>query len=97
MSIIGSANGEFLLNRVLIDGREAGISIARNRFCLQMISTLCQWLEVNDEEPIMPLFLVPNVQRPARAQKQFVDFQLDVTAASIHQAVLEGFESIEDM
>ena len=52
-------------------------------------------LEVNDEEPIMPLFLVPNLQRPARAQKQFVDFQLDVTAASIHQAVLEGFESIE--
>ena len=44
MSIIGSANGEFLLNRVLIDGQEAGISIAREQgFCLQMVlHPLCQ-------------------------------------------------------
>ena len=97
MSIIGAANGDALLNKALIEGQEAGISIAREQGFLFTDGSppSLPVLEVNDEEPIMPLFLVPNLQRPARAQKQFVDFQLDVTASSIHQAVLEGFESIE--
>ena len=41
------------------------------------------------------LYLVPHTKTVSRAPKQFVDFQLDVSAADLHVAALEGFESIE--
>lgn len=44
---------------------------------------------------LRPLWLVPHPQGPARAPKQFVDLQNDVTAADLLLAVREGFESIE--
>ena len=43
----------------------------------------------------MALFHVPHTSPTARAPKQFVDFQNDVTAAGIELACREGFESIE--
>ena len=51
-----------------------------------------------DEPPEMParsLFLVPHPKPVSRAPKQFVDFQLDVTAADIELAAREGYESVE--
>ena len=47
------------------------------------------------ETPARPLFLVPHPRRASRAPKQFVDFQLDVTAADIELAAREGYESVE--
>ena len=41
------------------------------------------------------LFLVPHPKPVSRAPKQFVDFQLDVTAADIELAAREGYESVE--
>jgi len=43
----------------------------------------------------MALFHVPHTKPTARAPKQFVDYQNDVTAAGIELACREGFESIE--
>ena len=47
------------------------------------------------ETPARSLFLVPHPERVSRAPKQFVDFQLDVTAADIELAAREGYESVE--
>ena len=45
--------------------------------------------------PIVALFQVPHDKGTARAPKQFVDLQNDVTAAGIELATREGFESVE--
>ena len=47
------------------------------------------------EEPSRALFLVPHSKPSSRAPKQFVDLQLDVTAADIELAAREGYESVE--
>ncbi|MGV8321101.1 hypothetical protein ACV343_30970, partial [Pseudomonas aeruginosa] len=47
------------------------------------------------EEASVALFQVPHEKPTARAPKQFVDPQNDVTAAAIELACREGFESIE--
>ena len=47
------------------------------------------------EAPARPLFLVPHPRPVSRAPKQFVDLQLDVTAADIELAAREGYESVE--
>ena len=41
------------------------------------------------------LFKAPHQRSDSRAPKQFVDFQLDVTAADIQLAAREGYQSIE--
>ena len=41
------------------------------------------------------LFVIPHVRRTSRAPPQFVDLQLDVTAADIELAAREGYESVE--
>ncbi len=47
------------------------------------------------KESALALFLVPHSRETSRAPKQFVDFQLDVTAAAIELAVREGYQSVE--
>lgn len=47
------------------------------------------------ETPQRPLYLVPHPQSVSRAPKQFVDLQLDVTAADIELAAREGYRSVE--
>jgi len=47
------------------------------------------------EMPQQALYLVPHQKPVSRAPKQFVDFQLDVTAADIELAAREGYESVE--
>src|SRR3546814_10710730 len=47
------------------------------------------------EEPTLALFQVPHEKTTARAPKQFVDLQNDVTAAAIELATRAGFESVE--
>jgi sarcosine oxidase subunit alpha len=41
------------------------------------------------------LFHVPHRKPTSRAPSQFVDYQLDVTAAAVELAIREGFESVE--
>ena len=47
------------------------------------------------QAPSRALFLVPHPKPVSRAPKQFVDFQLDVTAADIELAAREGYTSVE--
>ena len=47
------------------------------------------------EDPIRPLWVVPSGVPISRAAKQFVDLQMDVTAADILIAAREGYDSIE--
>ena len=49
------------------------------------------------ETPSQALYLVPHRKPVSRAPKQFVDFQLDVTAADIQLAAREGYTSVEHM
>ena len=46
-------------------------------------------------QPLQPLFLVPHRKPVSRVAHQFVDFQLDVTAADIELAAREGYEAVE--
>ncbi len=43
----------------------------------------------------IPIFRIPHEKPVSKAPPQFVDYQLDVTAASIELATREGYESVE--
>ena len=80
---IGACNGDFLLSEALNDGAIAGNDNAAT-------------YAVADEAPSAGISLgeLPTAGDSAHA-KAFVDYQHDVTAKDIHQAVREGFHSIE--
>ncbi|MBA1273605.1 sarcosine oxidase subunit alpha [Stutzerimonas azotifigens] len=90
----GAVNGVFNLGDALADGFEAGATAAAQIGFKHGASELPR-TEKRVEEPSFPLFQVPHEKPTARAPKQFVDLQNDVTAAGIEQATREGFESVE--
>ena len=92
----GAANGAWSLAACLREGAEAGAAAAaaagfgNGEPVDSPVAT--------DEPPEAPpgtLSLVPHRRPPSRAPCQFVDFQLDVTAADIELAAREGFTSVE--
>lgn len=90
----GAVNGVFALGDVLANGFEAGAKAAADIGYKAVSGSLPQ-AEVRQEEPMLALFQVPHDKSTARAPKQFVDLQNDVTAAGIELATREGFESVE--
>ena len=90
----GAVNGVFSLGDVLADGFEAGAKAAADTGFAAVSGELPR-AEKRIEEPTLALFQVPHEKPTARAPKQFVDLQNDVTAAGIELAVREGFESVE--
>lgn len=92
----GSANGCWTLQGCLQEGFEAATAAA-----------LAAGFGSNDNKPIttdvdeplqqlpQALFLIPHLKPTSRAPSQFVDLQLDVTAAGIELAAREGYESVE--
>ncbi|MGY8832409.1 MAG: sarcosine oxidase subunit alpha, partial [Pseudomonadales bacterium] len=86
--------GVFSLGDALADGFEAGVSAAAEAGFKAVAASLPQ-VAVRMEEPSLALFQVPHDKPTARAPKQFVDLQNDVTAAGIELATREGFESVE--
>ncbi|TLX53856.1 sarcosine oxidase subunit alpha [Stutzerimonas nosocomialis] len=90
----GAVNGVFSLGDALADGFEAGATAAAQIGYKPGAGELPR-TEKRVEEPPFPLFQVPHEKPTARAPKQFVDLQNDVTAAGIEQATREGFESVE--
>ncbi|WP_332821034.1 2Fe-2S iron-sulfur cluster-binding protein, partial [Pseudomonas sp.] len=90
----GAVNGIFALGDSLADGFEAGATAAAETGFKQVASSLPK-VEKRHEEPAVALFQVPHDKPTARAPKQFVDLQNDVTAAGIELATREGFESVE--
>lgn len=90
----GAVNGVFGLGDTLADGFEAG-AMAAAEAGFKMVESSLPKVEKRFEEPTVALFQVPHDKSTARAPKQFVDLQNDVTAAGIELATREGFESVE--
>jgi sarcosine oxidase subunit alpha len=90
----GAMNGVFALGDVLADGFEAGARASAEAGFTAVAGQLPKVLG-HHEEPSIALFQVPHEKPTARAPKQFVDQQNDVTAAGIELATREGFESVE--
>jgi sarcosine oxidase subunit alpha len=90
----GAMNGVFALGDVLADGFEAGAKASAEAGFTPVAGELPKVFG-RHEEPSIALFQVPHEKPTARAPKQFVDQQNDVTAAGIEQATREGFESVE--
>ncbi|GAC1035209.1 sarcosine oxidase subunit alpha [Pseudomonas sp. No.21] len=90
----GAVNGVFALGDTLADGFEAGAKAAAEAGFKDVTGTLPK-AEKRHEEATLALFQVPHDKPTARAPKQFVDLQNDVTSAGIELATREGFESVE--
>ncbi|MGU0602028.1 sarcosine oxidase subunit alpha family protein, partial [Pseudomonas aeruginosa] len=90
----GAVNGVFGLAEVLADGYQAGSRAALDAGYKTAAGSLPKVQPRREEAPVA-LFQVPHEKPTARAPKQFVDPQNDVTAAAIELACREGFESIE--
>ncbi|MDH1729536.1 sarcosine oxidase subunit alpha [Pseudomonas chengduensis] len=90
----GAVNGVFALGDVLANGFEAGAKAAADTGYKAVSGSLPK-VEARQDEPMLALFQVPHDKPTARAPKQFVDLQNDVTAAGIELATREGFESVE--
>ncbi len=90
----GAVNGVFGLGDSLADGFEAGAKAAAEAGFKAVAGSLPK-AEKRIEEAAVALFQVPHDKGTARAPKQFVDQQNDVTAAGIELATREGFESVE--
>jgi sarcosine oxidase subunit alpha len=94
----GSARGNYTLLLCLAEGAAAGAEAAQKA---GFGDGVAQFVAPNTQEPLQEpqqaLFLVPHTKATSRAPGQFVDFQLDVTAAGIELAVREGYESVEHL
>lgn len=90
----GAVNGVFGLGDVLADGYEAGAKAAAEAG-FKPVEGVVPKAAIRHEEPTLALFQVSHDKSTARAPKQFVDLQNDVTAAGIELATREGFESVE--
>lgn len=90
----GAVNGVFGLGDSLADGFEAGAKAAAE-VGFNAVTGSVPKAEKRIEEATVALFQVPHDKSTARAPKQFVDQQNDVTAAGIELATREGFESVE--
>ena len=92
----GAVAGTPTLRGCLEQGALAGATAAsRAGFGSGRTTRAVPEVDEPSETPARALFLVPHPQRVSRAPKQFVDLQLDVTAADIELAVREGYESVE--
>lgn len=90
----GAVNGVLALGGALADGYNAGSKAAADAGFKAVTGKLPR-TEERREEATQALFHVPHDKPTARAPKQFVDLQNDVTAAGIELATREGFESVE--
>ena len=92
----GAVMGTASLRGCLEEGALAGATAAaRAGFGSGRTTRAAPEVDEPAEMPGQPLFLVPHVKPASRATKQFVDLQLDVTAADIELAAREGYESVE--
>lgn len=91
---VGGVNGVYSLADSLADGFEGGVRAA-SEAGFKIVEGVMPKALSRAEEPTLALFQVPHEKGTARAPKQFVDFQNDVTAAAIELATREGFESVE--
>jgi sarcosine oxidase, subunit alpha len=91
---IGAARAAFQLPETLDDGVTAGRRAAQ--FAGLPDPAVQQWqAKASNEQPLLPLWLVANLDEASRGPKRFVDFQNDVSASDILLAAREGYHSVE--
>ncbi|WP_028300089.1 sarcosine oxidase subunit alpha [Oceanospirillum beijerinckii] len=90
----GAINGSYSTSKALAEGQQAALDAIAALGMKAAEVVLPQAVEVNEGQP-MTLFHIPHLKSTAKAPKQFVDYQNDVTAAGIELACREGYESIE--
>ena len=92
----GAAAGVFTLSECLRQGADAGAEAATQAgFGDGRANIDAVDVDAAPAQPAQALFLVPHCKPASRAPRQFVDFQLDVTAADIELAAREGYRSVE--
>ncbi len=92
----GACKGTYSLLACLNEGAKAGAQAASAAgFGSGTSSFVSPNTQELPQDPQQALFLVPHNKPASRAPSQFVDFQLDVTAAGIELAAREGYESVE--
>jgi len=92
----GAGKGTFSTAACLYEGASAGVEAAKLAgFGDGLVSFVTPSTQELPEEAQQALFLVPHTKTSSRAPAQFVDYQLDVTAAGIELAAREGYESVE--
>jgi sarcosine oxidase subunit alpha len=90
----GAANGTFELDFAISEGREAGKSAAADAGFRRRAVADAAKVDVRRMQPMLALWEVP-LPRTMQANKSFVDFQNDVTAADIQLSAREGYRSVE--
>ena len=95
MLTAGGVAGHYGLGETLLDGARAGRQAAIDSGFDDAEEIKLPEARVRREAPACALYQVPHEKKGARAPKQFVDMQNDVTASAIELATREGFESIE--
>jgi len=93
----GSASGAFELAYVLSEGREAGKAAASAAGFRKRGSAVSPRVDLDEESPMEPVWVLPQRAGGAPLSKHFVDFQNDVTAADIGLAAREGYRSVEHL
>ncbi|MBT4519536.1 MAG: sarcosine oxidase subunit alpha, partial [Halieaceae bacterium] len=92
----GAANGCWRLQACLEQGAAAGANAAMQAgFGNGELTSTAPPTDELPPQAQQALFAVPHTTRNSRAPHQFVDFQLDVTAAGIELAAREGYQSVE--
>ena len=92
----GAARGSYTLQGCMEEGAGAGAEAAqRAGFGDGVVQFVAPAIDEPVQKPQQALFLIPHTKSTSRAPGQFVDFQLDVTAAGIELAAREGYESVE--
>ncbi len=87
---VGSCNGEFKLNEILINTiKNLKSFLSLSNTCYDEIKTICP-----DEKSKRNIWLLPS-DKPIGKTKPFLDFQNDSTAKDVKLALREGFKSIE--
>ncbi len=93
---VGASNGEWNLKACISQGYLAGQAAARaGGFDSVDLESPVVNIKETIESAQQAVFLLPHEMPTSRAPKQFVDQQLDVTAAAIELAAREGYQSIE--
>ncbi len=92
--VAGAANGTFDLDFVMSEGREAGKAAAADAGFRRRAAPAAPKVQARRSGAPRALWQVP-LAPGVRANKSFVDFQNDVTAADIRLAAREGYRSVE--
>jgi sarcosine oxidase subunit alpha len=100
MICTGAVKGNYYLDDIFKDAEQAGLLAIKNSGFVstssKKISAItCPSSDQQQESSAQAIYHIPHTGETHLAPKQFVDFQLDVTAAGIELAVQEGYQSIE--